>query len=251
MTQTNVIKLQEDQGVQTALTGNVTRCATALERVLHRPASLPGMAVFYGPSGWGKSFAARWVAQQYDCYYLQARSNWNTKAMLVALTKVLGIQPHRTSGEMVDQIIEHLTATGRGLVIDEFDHAVQLALVEAVRDIYDGAEMGLLIVGEEALPQKLRQWERFHGRVLDWLPAQPVGMDDVRALRDVYATRVNIAEDLLAHVLAAASGSVRRIVVNLHLIENEALRRGVSSMALAQWGDQPLFVGDAPKRRVG
>ena len=31
----------------------------------------------------------------------------------------------------------------------------------------------IVLIGEELLPQKLQAWERFHGRILDWVAAEP------------------------------------------------------------------------------
>ena len=84
------------------------------------------------------------------------------------------------------------------LIIDELDHMVKKGAVELIRDIHDGSQAAILLIGEERLPAKLERWERFHGRVLDWVPAQPADLDDCRHLANLYCHNIKIADDLLS-----------------------------------------------------
>ena len=233
---------------------NVGLCLSALERATKRPGHLPGLVVMYGPSGTGKSTAAAYVATRLDAYYVEARSSWTKKAMLEAILcsmdirKGRTVQPARTLAGMVDQAAEQLARSGRPLIIDEMDHVVEKNAVEVVRDLYEASRAAILLIGEEALPGKLAQWERFHGRILDWVAAQPADLDDGRALRSMYCDRVGVADDLLADVVAAAEGSVRRICVNLERIQEQGQLDGVDVMDRAAWAGRPLYTGRAPRR---
>jgi len=233
-----------------APTANLARCSAAMERVLQRPAHLPGVAVLYGPSGWGKSWAASYAARKHGCHYLAMRASWNGKALLRALLWKLGLKPEWTIAQMVDSAVDHLLETRQGLVIDEFDHVVRKGAAELVRDLVDATGCGLLLVGEEGLPTVLRRWERFHGRVLEWVPADALSLDDARVLRDVYLREVEVGDDLLERLWREAKGSVRRLVVNLHLIEQEGLRQGADCFDLASWQGRALYTGEAPPRRA-
>ncbi|MDN6854951.1 ATP-binding protein, partial [Pseudomonas sp. CAN2814] len=51
---------------------NIALCDIALEKALSRTATLPGMVCFFGPSGFGKSVSAAWVANRRRAYYVQA-----------------------------------------------------------------------------------------------------------------------------------------------------------------------------------
>lgn len=231
---------------------NLGLCDIALERAVSRTASLPGLVCFYGPSGYGKSSAAAWVANARRAYYVQARSVWSKKHTLKAILAEMGIKAGGTIAEMADQVAEELATSGRPLIIDEMDHLVDRGAVELVRDIYEASQAAILLIGEEMLPTKLKKFERFHGRVLSWVPAQPVTLEDARNLVPVYSGRVNIAEDLLAHVVTMAHGSVRRVAVNLELLAENALTHGQAGLALAdlkRLGIE-LYTGEAPKRRV-
>lgn len=59
---------------------NVALCLGTLKRAINRPRHLPGITVFYGPSGFGKSTAAACAVIQCRACYVQARSSWTRKA---------------------------------------------------------------------------------------------------------------------------------------------------------------------------
>lgn len=229
---------------------NLGLCDIALERALSRTASLPGMVCFYGPSGYGKSMSAAWVANARRAYYVQARSVWSKKHTLKAILAEMGIRAAGTIPEMADQVAEELAASGRPLIIDEMDHLVDRGAVELVRDIYEASQAAILLIGEEMLPTKLKRHERFHGRVLSWVPAQPVSLEDARRLAPIYCSRVELADDLLTHLVDIAHGSVRRVAVNLELVAETALTMGLDTVDRAAWGQRELYTGEAPKRRI-
>lgn len=231
---------------------NLSLCDIALERALSRTASLPGLVCFYGPSGYGKSMSAAWVANAKRAYYIQARSVWSKKHTLKAILTEMGVKPLGTLAEMADQAAEQLATSGRPLIIDEMDHLVDRGAVELVRDLYEASQAAILLIGEEFLPTKLKKYERFHGRILAWVPAQPVSLEDARKLIPIYSPQVALADDLLAHVVALAHGSVRRVAVNLELIRDSALMQGRDQIDLAAWnkGKGELYTGEAPTRRV-
>jgi len=99
------------------------------------------------------------------------------------------------------------------------------------------------------LPNKLKKHERFHGRVLNWLPAAPVSPDDARLLASLYCPDVTLADDMLRYLVDLSHGSVRRVSVNLVNIQEAALIEGWDTVERSQWGSRELYTGDAPKRR--
>lgn len=233
---------------------NVQKCLEALQAAKNRPSHLPGIVCMYGPSGYGKSTAAAYVATRTDAYYVECRSSWTKKAFLEAVLKTMGIDKKsteplaRTIYGMVDQVAERLAA-GRPLIVDEMDYLVDKNAVEIVKDLYESSQGTILIIGEERLPGKLKNWERLHGRVMHWVQAQPADIEDAKALRAMYCDRVFVADDLLALVVETARGSVRRICVNLERIQAEGLADGLDAMDRATWGARELFTGEAPMRR--
>ncbi|WP_300555176.1 ATP-binding protein [Desulfovibrio sp.] len=233
-----------------AMLFNVSLCVNTLEKAISRLDHLPGITVFYGPSGFGKSTAAAVAMTNLDAYYVQAQSSWTRKAVHLAILKSMGINPAKTVYEMGDQIATQLVNSERPLIIDEADHLVNKGIIETIRDIYEASQAPIMLIGEEFFPANLKRWERFHGRILSWAPAAPASYEDAAALRQKFATRVSIADDLLELVHRESKGSVRRICVNLERIQQVALSNGLKAMDVAGWGSRELYTGEAPSRRL-
>lgn len=236
---------------QIAQIHNLDLVRTAAERLSTRTAGLPGMAVLYGPAGYGKTMAANSIANENRAYFVQVRSAWSRKPLLENILKEMGIKAPATISSMLDSVCEQLATSGRMLMIDEFDHCVRTdSMVELVRDIYEGSQATLMLLGEEMLPQKLKRWERFHSRVLSWIPAQPISLADARALAPIYCPEVHVADDLLDHLVKLSAGSVRRVSVNLSAIYDAALTGGWEFIDRSTWGDRQIYTGEAPRRGV-
>lgn len=229
---------------------NIRTLDEIVERLMNRDLHLPGIASYTGPSGWGKSTAAAFVSARYQATYVEIRSTWTKKALLEALLKAMGITPAGTVSNMLDQVSEELGVSQRPLILDEFDYAVaKEGLVDLVRDIYEQSMAPIVIIGEEKLPMKLKRWERFDGRIMDWAQALPADIEDARVLNRHYTPGVTVEDDLLSVLVSMAGGSVRRIVTNLDRIANVARMEGTKSIGLSQWKDRPLHTGQAPKVR--
>ena len=231
---------------------NLSLVAIAMERLMNRPDGLPGLGVLYGPSGYGKTTATVAVANSTQAYYVQLRSAWSKKTLLEKICFEMGIPAAKTTATNLDLICEQLAASQRPLILDEADYLVAKAgMVELVRDIYEGSQSPIMLVGEEMLPNKLKKYERFHGRVLNWLPAQPVSAKDAALLAQAYAPDVAIGADVLAHIVDIAHGSVRRVTVNLVNLAEAAAVAGVDTLDMAALKRLPGFEfyrGESPKR---
>jgi DNA transposition AAA+ family ATPase len=228
---------------------NVTLFTELVERVLNRTAGLPGMATFHGFSGLGKSFAAIYAANKYRAYHVQVKSVWTRKKLCQAILQEMGIQAAPTIPDMMDQIGQELSLSRRPLIIDEADFLVGKGMIEVVRDIYESSQAAIILIGEENLPASLKRWERVHGRMLDWVAAQPASMQDARHLAKLYCRGIEIADDLLVPLHEASGGSVRRICVNLDRVREAAQVTGLSKISRDQFkGD--FFTGNPPPRRV-
>ena len=239
---------------QVAQIHNLDLVRIALEKLNNRQAGLPGFACFYGPAGFGKSTALATVGNATRAYYIQMRSAWSRKSLLenIMIEMCLASRNGKSPGtipHMLDAVTQQLAASGRPLIIDEFDHCTKSdAMVELVRDIYEGSQSTIIIAGEEMLPQKLKRWERFHSRVLSWIPAQPVSLSDTRALAPLYCPGIQIDDEFLAHLVHISGGSVRRVCVNLANIQEEAAIEGWDYVTRTEWADRPLYTGEAPRR---
>lgn len=229
---------------------NVSAFSELVDRVMNRPPHLPGMATFHGYSGYGKSWAAIYAANKYNAIAIEVGESWSRVKFCDALMHELGLQPRGTIAQKVDKIVETLMLTNAPLIIDEFDYVVQKKFVELVREIHDNSGAPIILIGEELLPDKLAEWERFHNRVLDWIPAQPADLDDVCHLARLYAPKVEIGAPLLQHILKISQGRVRRICVNLGHIYEYARTEGLPAVDMAHAPSLRLSTGKPPQRRA-
>lgn len=231
---------------------NVALLAGLVERVTNRPLGLPGMGCFHGPSGYGKTFACIYAANKFRAYHVQVKSVWTRKKLCLSILQEMGIAPAATIPDMVDQIGQELSLSRRPLLIDEADFLVTKGMIEVLRDIYESSQGTVILIGEEMLPQKLKVWERVHGRMLDWVPAQPGALADARHLAKLYCRGIAVADDLLTALHDAAGGSVRRICVNLDRVQEKAVGADLAEMDMGTWAKLggEFFTGNPPPRRT-
>lgn len=149
----NVNNAVSSAAIGVAHVTNVAVCYEAIERILTRHPSLPGIGVFYGRSGDGKSVAACYIANKTRAYYVQATSICTKKSFLESVLREMTIPAAKTANEMLGQIAEELAKSGRPLIIDEFDYLATGQKVEMIRDIYESSQGTILVIGEELLPK--------------------------------------------------------------------------------------------------
>jgi hypothetical protein len=237
---------------------NVVKLSALIQRVKTRSDNLPGMAVFYGPSGFGKSMAGVYSALKFDAITVQVKSVWGKKTLCEAIAREIGLPTKGNTPDLLERICNSLAMSARPLLIDEADFLVQRKMIEIVRDIYEGSGAPIILIGEELMPQKLHAWERVHGRILDWVPAEPGDMSDLGHLARLYVPGVDLDQDLRQKILTASGGSIRRICVNLDRVREFAAVKGLRTVTVNDWGKQAFFSGAAPEvrqfdaaRRVG
>lgn len=230
---------------------NVALAMRLLEQTMRREAHLPGLVAFYGPSGLGKTLATAFAAVHHRAYHVEVRSTWTRSDFLRAVLKSMGITAptKMTLTGMVDEIAKELVCSQRPLLVDEFDFLIKKSTVEVVRDIHEASGgCPIMIIGEEELEKKLRQWDRVHNRVLRWQPAQMANLDDARVLTKLYAPGVDIADDLLETALRSSRQITRRLCINISMFAAYADSEGMDAINLADWGSRGFDSGDAPRR---
>lgn len=230
---------------------NIAVCKEAMEKVKTQGKHLDKIIAFYGPPGFGKTFAAMYITNEYDAVLIQARSRWTGKAFVDAICDEIGIKKHQSTHRTVAEIGNYFQATHRPLIIDEMDYIITQGSSDIVRDIHDMSGTIVMIIGMEKLPVKLERWEQFHSRMVPAYAAQPANIDDARILADFYCSHVEIADDLLASLVQAANGSIRRICINLALIEETTLGGGGTTINLGAWAalKKGFWTGQTTERR--
>lgn len=227
---------------------NMILCRQALANAMGRDGRLPGLAVFYGPAGSGKTRAAQAAAQALGAYYVQAWPVWTSRSLLEALAKELGVTtPAKSVSALMAQVIDALKAGPRPLIIDEMDHLVKKGLVEIIRTIHDSTGVPILLIGEQALPARLKTWDRFDSRVISFTPTLPANQEDAEILAECYAGDVTLEKDLLDYFLKATKGNIRRLSINLSHAGHHARTEGESHLTRKWWGHRPVHTGQAPR----
>ncbi len=115
-------------------------------------------------------------------YYVRVGDSWTKKTLVRAILKELGVrEPKGTVADLTEQAIIRLAEPNHPpLFIDEADKLVDKGMIELVREIQEGAQIPIVLIGEELLPQKLQKVERVHNRVLEWVPAEKCDVEDTR-----------------------------------------------------------------------
>lgn len=203
---------------------NVMRFSQMLTEVLSRPLALPGFAVFDGPAGLGKSFAAMFAANRHRAHVLRLESCTTQRGFMERLAAELGLRsPARSIEGIAHQIADHLIANPhRPIILDEADHLARRGIIELVRDIHDiaaPAGAAIAMIGETGFYAGLKRWERVQSRVLVHEEAKPLTARDVELLSKLILGAVDAAST--ARVSKAAGGSARRAVTALYAIKRE------------------------------
>ncbi|MBO4168903.1 AAA family ATPase [Cereibacter azotoformans] len=228
---------------------NVSALMTLIDRVQRRAFGLPGMATYYGPSGFGKSTAAVYATNAFGACHIEVQPLWRSKQLLAGIAHELALRPARTAPDIFEQVARELSVHQRPLLVDEADRLIRDDMVEVVRGLYEASNVPVILIGEEELPTKLMKWERVHGRMLDWVGAQPAEISDVNQLAPIYAAGIEIRDELKERLLEQSSGSIRRVSTNLSHVRETAVTQGWTKVGLAEWGARPFFRGEAPPPR--
>lgn len=228
---------------------NVANCLDVAQRIVNRPIGVDGLGLFYGPSGYGKSKASQYVQNKFDAIYLEVFDFWTRKVFVEMLLRELYVEkPRGTVASMMQQSLSLLQdEPDRLLIIDEADKLVDKGFIELVRDLYKGAKIPVLLVGEELLPQKLKRYERCENRVTAYQMANPSDLEDAHTLARAYHPHLQLGDDLLTHIVAKTKGVSSRIVTTLAEVNQFAQANGITKISLAEYSG-PIFTGQAPRR---
>lgn len=236
---------------------NVAALMTLAQRLIHRPSHLPGIGVFHGFSGYGKTQAATWVQNKTGAIRLEIGDWWTPTTFAVALMKELGVpEPRGPRWRLIEDAIGHLAQPGHPpLIIDEADQIMSKGFIETVRQIHEATKVPILLVGEERFPAKLKASERTDNRVLDRVAAQPCDAEDARLLADTWVpASYSISDAALERVRRDSQNKHRLISVNLERMIEWCRVRGLKDLdayddALSK-AEPPARTPAKPVRRV-
>lgn len=230
---------------------NVALMREMLEKLRTRHGHLPGLGVMYGPSGFGKTYAAIYGQNFTHGIRVEMGDSWTKRKLLQAILRELGLHDPRGSvADLAEQVIYRLSETpDRPLFVDEADKLVDRGMIELIREIHEASSAPIVLIGEEMLPQKLMRSERTHNRVLEWAGAVPCDLADCRKLVPVFAPNVRPTDALLDLIRGQSDGRARRVAVNLARIDHYASVRGLDELDVRDY-DEGFYTGNPPSRRA-
>lgn len=228
---------------------NVAAAYSVAVKLIERPIGVDGLGLFYGRSGYGKTKASMFVQNKTNALYLEVFDYWTRRKFCQSLLAELGIdKPKGSIPDLMDQALRLLQDDpNRLLIIDEADKLIDKGMIELVRDIYKGARIPILLVGEERLPDKLAAYERCENRVAASEFANPSDIDDARALAAIYHRGLIVRDDLLAAIVTQTKGVASRIVTTLADVGQVAKAKNLGEIGLSEY-DGPFFTGRTARR---
>lgn len=223
---------------------NVAAFTTLLGRMVDRDADLPGLACFFGPSGYGKTKSAIYGANRHRAAYLECGQFTTARSLLANILKELGeTNPKGTIEALLTRAIEFMSANPRRpVIVDEAHFVAGKRFVDLLRELSDKSGAAVILIGEELLPRHLENFERVHNRVLEWLPAVPCDAEDFALLAASRLKKLRLAPDLAAEILKRTEGNTRRIVINLAKAESIAQLNNWSEIDLTGFGGSTAIV---------
>lgn len=187
----------------------------------------PGIGLFFGEHGAGKTSATTLVANEYGATVVQAKETWVLSDMLNEIGTELGIRDLRGTGfAKIKKIAEVLLLTDGMLLIDDAQYLRKGKMMGAARDIFETCHSPLILVGEPALEASVTHYPNIYDRVLVSTETVPCSLADARALATIYAERVDIPDDILGDLVEATGGSARKLRINFERIQAAAQGRG-------------------------
>lgn len=242
MTVTNVNR-------STAPLKNVVNMMVLVEAMRNRDQHSSSLALFSGPSGYGKSFAARYAQNRTQGIYVEVKFGWTRKIFLSSLLIELGENsPRGTCGDMYLEIVRRLGSDPtRPLIIDEADYLLSKGLVEYARDFGDSTGVPVILIGEEKLPSKLKSVEKVDNRVLERVLAVKCDLEDGRTLADLLCPKLSISDDLLQLIIEKTAGRTQRLVNTLNDVRKFARRAGLETLDVASYAG-PIDTAAVPMR---
>ena len=230
---------------------NVSGFFELVMRVRDRSPMLPNIGVMHGRSGDGKSYASIYAQNKTRGIRVEVGDSWTRKSLLIAILQECGVQQVKGSvPELASAAIQTLAEEPRRpLFIDEADKICDKGYIELVREIAMGANVPVLLIGEEKLPSKLAQVERLHNRILAWFGAEPCDLEDARKLSELLLDPVKIDDQLLEQIRIEGDGRARRIATSLDGVAHWARNNGVTTVSKGNYTG-PIYTGEPPRARA-
>lgn len=234
-------------------TSNVKAFHTALRALEMRGANEACLMVIDGVPGLGKTTTLQhWTARN-QCIYLRAKKQWRASWMMNEILEQMRVTPpHRFEDKyklalgQIGQRLDRAQVDDQSfaMVIDEADFISRnVECMETIRDLSDGLEVPVILVGMGSIRNNLRRFPQVMSRVAQYVEFQPASENDVRALFDGLC-EVAVADDLVRFVHRVSKGYNREIKEAIASTERFGLRNDPQdgkAFSLRDMAGQPIM----------
>lgn len=166
-----------------------------------------GLGVIVGRSGYGKTYALKYYAKTPKVAYIECNESMSGRDLIKSLERVLAL-PHLTGSidDRLDNIKDFFNSNpGYLLIIDEADKLITKYTqkkAEILRNIFDQADVGLILAGEPALQKSIKNYiPRLANRIDFAYELQGLSQDEVSG----YVEDVDFDEDAMAEIVRRAT----------------------------------------------
>ncbi|WP_299072791.1 AAA family ATPase [uncultured Paraglaciecola sp.] len=197
---------------------------------------IPAMGMFSGKAGLGKTTAGAWLFCQADGILVRCLKADTLGTFLERLANDLGLDKRQRQADMIDYIVKELALAGKPLFIDEADYlAEKFNVLETIRDIYDLANIPIILIGYAELPRKLKRLPQLDSRISQHVEFEPADFEDTQIMATQLLENCSLEDDLIQKVLDESKGNFRRITVALSHIEKFCHVNNLTKISAAQW----------------
>ncbi|MEO5332132.1 MAG: ATP-binding protein [Magnetococcus sp. YQC-5] len=246
----------------TAALRNTGLMMDLVERLVNRPPNVPGIGIFHGFSGMGKTVSATLAANVHRAFYLQITPDYTRKFFYQKILHAVGKPKAKGSiPELAEQVVMSLGDLNDPVLFLDDAHFIFVRHYRAteqvlhnfqdvIRTLHDLGGASIVLIGEEDLPTIVEPHESIHNRVSVWQEAVYADISDARLMANMLCPEIHVTDDLLNEILVKSGRLLPRIISNLYLPADAAREGGLDVMNLDSWGTKPFFTGKARQRRA-
>jgi len=205
-----------------ALTRNVNVYVNVSASLEGRDAGVPGLALYHGNRGLGKTKVALWNAAKTGTIYIRAKTRWSDSWLLQDIATELGLSfgSRPALKGLFEGVVGYLKERPRLVAVDEIN-ICSLSCLGTLRDVHDLSDSPFLLIGHEGVLQRLKPIGPLFDRLLYVAECKPFDFDD---LKDFAGQVLDVPanDDALSKCLKLTQGNTRKCVVLLKGGENRA-----------------------------
>lgn len=204
------------------VTKNVKSLYKLADMLLEKGNGTPGIGLFYGAPGLGKTEAAIHMHVQRDYIYLRSKTAWTIRWFLNDLLRELDEKEEGLIKRAYGRLVEVLTIDPKLVIIDEVDHMLHDSkVIETMRDLHDDTGNCFLLMGMQDAQRKLKGFPHLYSRFADVVRAKPIESNEILQISDALSD-VPMNEEAADRLFEVTNGEFRRIITWLYYLERKA-----------------------------